>query len=145
MRKFVDKHIEIDIPKRCKKLTGTRFASALGLDKWNTPFKTWCAITKTYEDSFTDNIYTIAGKTIEPKIIAYLNKAYFLNSVKSPIDIYGEGYFQRTHLFITMMKSLPLWKLKRPREQKIGLTAKHPFIIRYRRLCMLICSVLTIL
>lgn len=96
MREFVDKHIEIDIPKRCKKLTGTRFASVLGLDKWNTPFKTWCAITKTYEDPFTDNIYTIAGKTIEPKIIAYLNKAYFLNSVKSPTDIYGEGYFQRT-------------------------------------------------
>lgn len=96
MREFVDNHIEIDVPKKCKKVTGTRFASILGLDKWNTPFKTWCAITKAYEDPFTDNIYTVAGKTIEPKIIAYLNKAYFLNSVKSPTDIYGEGYFQRT-------------------------------------------------
>ena len=97
MREFVDKHIVIDnVPKKPKKLTGTRFASVLGLDKWNTPFKTWCAITKTYEDPFTENKYTLAGKTIEPKIIAYLNKAYFLNSVKSPTDIYGKDYFKKT-------------------------------------------------
>lgn len=97
MREFVDKHIVIDnVPKKPKKLTGTRFASVLGLDKWNTPFKTWCAITKTYEDPFVDNKYTIAGKTIEPKIINYLNKTYFLNSVKSPTDIYGKDYFKKT-------------------------------------------------
>lgn len=97
MREFVDKHIVIDnVPKKPKKLTGTRFASVLGLDKWNTPFKTWCAITKTYEDPFTENKYTLAGKTIEPKIIKYLNKAYFLNSVKSPTDIYGKDYFKKT-------------------------------------------------
>lgn len=97
MREFVDKHIVIDnVPKKPKKLTGTRFASVLGLDKWNTPFKTWCAITKTYEDPFTENKYTLAGKVIEPKIIKYLNKAYFLNSVKSPTDIYGKDYFKKT-------------------------------------------------
>ena len=97
MREFVDKHIVIDnVPKKPKKLTGTRFASVLGLDKWNTPFKTWCAITKTYEDPFTENKYTLAGKAIEPKIIKYLNKAYFLNSVKSPTDIYGKDYFKKT-------------------------------------------------
>lgn len=98
MREFVDKHLVIDnVPKKPKKLTGTRFASVLGLDKWNTPFKTWCAVTKTYEDPFTENKYTIAGKTIEPKIIDYLNKAYFLNSVKSPTDIYGKDYFKKTY------------------------------------------------
>lgn len=97
MRKFVDKHLVIDsVPKKPKKLTGTRFASVLGLDKWNTPFKTWCAITKTYEDPFTENKYTLAGKAIEPKIIQYLNKAYFLNAVKSPTDIYGKDYFKKT-------------------------------------------------
>ena len=97
MREFVDKHNDIDnVPKKPKKLTGTRFASVLGLDKWNTPFKTWCAITKTYEDPFTENRYTLAGKVIEPKIIKYLNKAYFLNSVKSPTDIYGKDYFKKT-------------------------------------------------
>lgn len=98
MREFVDNHIVIDeVPKKPKKLTGTRFASVLGLDKWNTPFKTWCAVTKTYEDPFTDNKYTIAGKTIEPKIIEYLNKVYFHNAVKSPTDIYGADYFKKTY------------------------------------------------
>lgn len=97
MREFVDNHLVIDnVPKKPKKLTGTRFASVLGLDKWNTPFKTWCAVTKTYEDPFVDNKYTIAGKTIEPKIIEYLNKTYFLNAVKSPTDIYGKDYFKKT-------------------------------------------------
>lgn len=98
MREFKDKTLVIDsLPKKLKKLTGTRFASVLGWDKWNTPFKTWCAVTKTYEDPFVDNKYTIAGKVIEPKIINYLNKAYFLNSVKSPTDLFGEDYFQKTH------------------------------------------------
>lgn len=97
MRSFVDTHIELDVPpKKPKKLTGTRFASVLGLDKWNTPFKTWCEVTKTYKDPFVENQYTRAGKVIEPKIINYLNKAYFLNSVKSPTDIYGEDYFEKT-------------------------------------------------
>lgn len=80
--------IKVDIPKRPKRITGTRFASVLGLDRWNSPFKTWCAITKTYEEPFEDNKYTIAGKTIEPKIIDYLKKAYFLN-IKTPTDVYG--------------------------------------------------------
>lgn len=97
MREFVDNYIVIDdVPKKPKKLTGTRFASVLGLDKWNTPFKTWCAVTKTYEDPFTENKYTTAGKVIEPKIIDYLNKAYFLNAVKSPTDVYGKDYFKKT-------------------------------------------------
>jgi hypothetical protein len=97
MRKFNGDTLCVDVPKKPKKMTGTRFASVLGLDKWNTDFKTWCAITRTYEDPFTDNIYTIAGKTIEPKIISYLNKFYFLDCVKSPTDIYGKDYFKKTY------------------------------------------------
>ena len=96
MRMFKDGTLHVEVPKKPKKMTGTRLASVLNLDKWNTPFKTWCAITKTYEDPFTENQYTLAGKTIEPKIINYLNKFYFLNCVKSPTDIYGEDYFNKT-------------------------------------------------
>lgn len=96
MRIFKDGTLHVDVPKKPKKMTGTRLASVLGLDKWNTPFKTWCAITRSYEDPFTENQYTIAGKIIEPKIINYLNKFYFLNCVKSPTDIYGENYFSKT-------------------------------------------------
>ena len=96
MRLFKDGTLHVEVPKKPKKMTGTRLASVLNLDKWNTPFKTWCAITKTYEDPFTENQYTLAGKAIEPKIINYLNKFYFLNCVKSPTDIYGEDYFNKT-------------------------------------------------
>ena len=66
--------IQIEPPKKPKKITGARFASILGLDRWNTEFKTWCAITRTYEEPFVDNKYTIAGKVIEPKIIEYFRK-----------------------------------------------------------------------
>ncbi len=88
--------IKIDPPKKPKKITGTRFASILDLDRWNTPFKTWCAITRTYEEPFVDNKYTIAGKIIEPKIINYLNEVYFFGGLKSPTDIYGKDYFKKT-------------------------------------------------
>jgi len=93
---WLDKNrIRVDPPKRPKRITGTRFASILGLDRWNTDFKTWCAITRTYEEPFVDNVYTIAGKTIEPKIIDYLRKVYWME-IKTPEDIYGKDYFRKT-------------------------------------------------
>ena len=87
--------IRVDPPKNPKRITGARFASILGLDRWNTDFKTWCDITRTYEEPFVDNVYTIAGKTIEPKIIDYLRKAYWME-IKTPEDIYGKDYFKKT-------------------------------------------------
>lgn len=87
--------IKIDPPKNPKRITGTRLASILGLDRWNTPFKTWCAITRTYEEPFVDNVYTIAGKIIEPKIIDYLRNVYRMD-IKTPEDIYGKNYFKKT-------------------------------------------------
>lgn len=93
--KFIGKQIQIEPPKNPKRITGTRFASVLGLDKWNTDFKTWCTITKTYEEPFVDNKYTIAGKTIEPKVIDYLRNVYMLN-LKTPEDVYGKDYFKKT-------------------------------------------------
>lgn len=83
------------IPKKLKKLTGTRFATVLSSNVWNTPFKAWCEITKTYEDPFEDSIYTIAGKAIEPKICDYLRRVYFMD-IKSPEDVYGADYFKKT-------------------------------------------------
>ena len=88
--------ITIDPPKKPKKCTGTRFAAVLGLNRWSSPFEAWCAITRTYEEPFEDTIYTIAGKTIEPKQAAYIADAYFWEKVVSPTDIYGENYFQKT-------------------------------------------------
>ncbi|MBS6063988.1 MAG: YqaJ viral recombinase family protein [Peptostreptococcaceae bacterium] len=90
-----DSRIQIEPPTKTKKATGTRFASILGSNVWSTPFEMWCAITKTYEKPFEDTIYTIAGKTIEPKQAAYMKKSYGMDLI-SPEDRYGKDYFNKT-------------------------------------------------
>lgn len=94
--KWLDsKQIQITPPKCTKKVTGTRFATILGLNPWSTPFEMWCAITKTYEKPFEDTIYTIAGKTIEPKQAEYMKKSYGMDLI-TPTDRYGQDYFNKT-------------------------------------------------
>lgn len=94
--KWLDSNqIQIIPTKRTKKITGSRFATILGLNPWSTPFEMWCAITKTYEAPFEDTIYTIAGKTIEPKQADYMRKSYGMDLI-SPIDRYGTDYFNKT-------------------------------------------------
>ena len=93
---WVGSHVEIEPTRRPKKLTGTRFASVLGLSPWASPFETWCAVTRTYEEPFTDTIYTAAGKVIEPKQAEYMRKTYLMN-LTSPTDLWGEDYFKKTH------------------------------------------------
>ena len=88
--------IQIVPPKRPKKLTGTRFAAVMGLNAWTTPFEVWCAVTRTYEKPFEDTIYTVAGKTIEPKQAEYMRNAYMMGNLITPTDVFGENYFQRT-------------------------------------------------
>lgn len=87
--------IQIAPPKRTKKITGTRFATILGLNPWSTAFEMWCAITKTFELPFEDTIYTIAGKTIEPKQAEYMKKSYGMDLI-TPTDRYGADYFNKT-------------------------------------------------
>lgn len=89
--------IKVIPPKRPKKLTATRFATVLGLNPWSTPFEVWCEITRTYQKPFEDTIYTVAGKTIEPKQAQYMKKSYFMTNIVTPTDIYGEDYFSRTY------------------------------------------------
>lgn len=95
--KWVGKHIEVAPPKRPKKITGTRLASIFGLNKWNTPFKTWCEITKTYQEPFEDTKFTLAGKAIEPKQAEFMRKAYAMTDLIKPSDIWGEDYFKKTY------------------------------------------------
>ena len=93
---FLDgNRIKVPVPKKCKKMTATRFATVLGLNAWNTPFSAFCEMTRTYEEPFEDSIYTIAGKVIEPKICDYLRDRYFMD-IKSPTDVYGPDYFKKT-------------------------------------------------
>lgn len=84
-------------PKRPKKLTGTRFATILGLNPWSTPFEIWCEVTRTYQKPFEDTIYTIAGKTIEPKQAEYMKQTYFMSNLVTPADIWGKDYFHQTY------------------------------------------------
>ena len=93
---WIDRHIEVASHKKPKKITATRFATILGLNPWSSPFEVWCEITKTYQKPFEDTIYTIAGKTIEPKQIDYMRKAYGMYNLKTPTDIYGADYFKKT-------------------------------------------------
>lgn len=89
--------IQIIPPKRPKKLTGTRFATILGLNPWSTPFEIWCEVTRTYQKPFEDTIYTIAGKTIEPKQAEYMKQIYFMSNLVTPTDIWGKDYFRQTY------------------------------------------------
>ena len=93
---WIDSHLEVTPPKKPKKITATRFATILGLNPWSTAFEMWCEITKTYTKPFEDTVYTIAGKTIEPKQIEYMRKAYGMYNLKTPTDIYGQDYFKKT-------------------------------------------------
>ena len=95
--RWVDKHIEVAPPKRPKKITGTRLASIFGLNKWNTPFKAWCEITKTYQEPFEDTKFTIAGKAIEPKQAEYMRTAYAMTDLIKPSDVWGKDYFKKTY------------------------------------------------
>ena len=89
--------IQIIPPKRPKKLTGTRFATILGLNPWSTRFEIWCEVTRTYQKPFEDTIYTIAGKTIEPKQAEYMKQTYFMSNLVTPTDIWGKDYFRQTY------------------------------------------------
>ncbi len=93
---WLDSHIEVTPPKKPLKITGTRLAAILGYNKWNTPFKTWCEITRTYKEPFVDTIYTAAGKVIEPKQAEYMKTSYAMYNLKTPSDIFGEDYFKKT-------------------------------------------------
>ena len=88
--------IQIDPPKKTKKVTGTRFATLLGLNPWSTEFEMFCAISKLYEVPFEDTIYTVAGKTIEPKQAEYMKKSYGMEII-TPTDKYGADYFNKTY------------------------------------------------
>ena len=90
-----DNRVKVDPPKKPKKLTATRFATVMGLNAWASPFSAWCEMTRTYEEPFSDSIYTVAGKVIEPKICEYLRNRYFMD-IKSPTDVYGPDYFKQT-------------------------------------------------
>lgn len=84
------KQIKIAPPKRTKKITGHRFPSILGLNKYQTPFGAWCEIVGLVKLPFEDNKYIIAGKTIESKQIDYVRDKF--PNIKSCEEYYGNSF-----------------------------------------------------
>lgn len=80
-------------PRSKLKVTGTRLAGILGLNKWTTPFQMWCEITKTARLPFEDTIYTLAGKAIEPKQIQW-TKERISDNILSPEEFFGNRYHE---------------------------------------------------
>lgn len=56
---------------RFKKITGTRFASILNLNKYTSPVKMWSMMVNIYNEPM-DDMYALAGNIIEPKIHRYI-------------------------------------------------------------------------
>ena len=106
--KWSNDYIQVEIPKKPKKISGTYFSTVLGLDPWKTPFEAWCKNTRTWESPFEGNKYTNAGEIIEPKVFEFLRTSMgFGDRVATPTDIYGKDYFKKTwggyrYLFIAI-------------------------------------------
>ena len=95
--KWLDNHIQVEPIKKNKKISGTYFASVLGLDPWKTPFEAWCKSTRTWESPFEGNKYTNAGEIIEPKVFEFLRTSMgFGDRVLTPEGAFGKDYFKRT-------------------------------------------------
>ena len=67
-----------------KKITGTRLASIVDRNAYCSEFEVACDICKLFREEF-DNKYTIAGKTIEPKIRQYVRDH------TEQMDVLGQG------------------------------------------------------
>ena len=89
--------IKTAVRAKPKKITGTHFATVLGINPFSSPFEVWCRCTRTYEIPFEGNKYTNAGQIIEPKVFDFLRKSMgFGNRVVTPEDVYGKDHFKKT-------------------------------------------------
>ena len=95
--KWMGNSIQVELPKKFKKISGTHFPTVLGFDPWKTPFEAWCKCTRTYEIPFAGNKYTTAGEIVEPKVFDFLRTSMgFGDRVVTPTDKYGNDYFKKT-------------------------------------------------
>lgn len=61
-----------------KKITATRLSGVLGINKYRSPFQTWCTMVGIYKEEM-DPILAKAGVVIEPKLRDYVKKVTHLN------------------------------------------------------------------
>ena len=89
--------INVEPPKKPKKLTGTHFPTIVGVNPFSSPFEVWCRCTRTYEIPFEGNKYTNAGQVIEPKVFDFLRTSMgFGDRLVTPEDVYGKDHFKKT-------------------------------------------------
>lgn len=86
------KRIIIEPPKQKNRISGHRLATILNLNKYSTPFQSWCEITKLARPEIEDNKYLNAGRVLEPKIIEFVSKQF--PNVMSIKDYYGKVFKQ---------------------------------------------------
>lgn len=105
---------------KMRKITGTRLGAVCNINPWSTQFQAWCEITKTAKPPFVDTIYTIAGKTIEPKIIAWLKTQFGQDRVVSPAEYFEADlscvfdFYPTENIFGGMWDALLLNKAGKP-------------------------------
>lgn len=61
--------------KKFKKITGSRLASILNKNKYNSPLKTWMLMTNIYQEAM-DETLSYVGNTIEPKLKNYIENKF---------------------------------------------------------------------
>lgn len=95
--KWLNGSVQVDLPKKFKKITGTHFPTILGANPFSTPFEAWCRCTRTWEPVFEGNKYTNAGQVIEPKVFDFLRDSMgFGDRLITPEDVYGKDHFKKT-------------------------------------------------
>ena len=73
--------------KYFKKITGSRFASILNLNKFVSPIQAWCIIVNIYKDEIDPTLAKV-GTIIEPKIRDYVSKVMNIKfKVYNPIEV----------------------------------------------------------
>ena len=78
------------VPSKKLRISGHRFPTVLGLNKWATPFQAWCEITGLVKKPFEENKYIIAGRVIEPKQIGFAKQKF--PNVFSIEEYYGNAF-----------------------------------------------------
>lgn len=75
---ILSKEYLVNNNKKFKKITGSRFASVLGKNKYCSPFKIWTIIVGIYKEEM-DPTLAVAGQIIEPKIRKYVTDKLNIN------------------------------------------------------------------
>lgn len=100
--KLINNQIRLDdvyvATKSFKKITGSRFASILGLNKYTSPFKTWLMMVGLYEEKMDDTLAN-AGNVIEPLLRDYVSEVLNIEYKSYVPNDVGYDIFKNDKIF----------------------------------------------